>query len=327
MQRLSTHPLHHTTAIFSFTATLSVSRHLLRSLPMIASNPVSPLSCLTFHGFPVLPDSFPSCTQTGKHRYSFSMKNKKYSHKWLGPFRHHGSYPSTFCSITVSISSSYLHKICIHYIIETTLRLEPLSSAVEHNVPHSSDCTSFPTLRFATNSYRCPMGSWQIFKALPLSRTYRGTLFASNPISNASDLRSESIGAFASCFSILHASSSFWKVLLSFTRQSILFSSEFSTAPFTSLSLYVPIKLLFDVFPFPFLPFLLSFHTGKNWPSRALPQYSHISLLQIQEWFKSSWMGSLHRFSIFKIWYSENCFYSKSNSNLWWANPIFTEFL
>ena len=193
------------------------------------------------------------------------MKNKKYSHKWLGPFRRHGSYPSTFCSITVSIWSSYLHKICIHYIIETTLRLDPLASAVEHNVPHSSDYTSFPTLRFATNSYGCPMGSWQIFKALPASRTYRGTLFASNPISNASDLLTDSIGALTSCFSILHASSSFWKVLLSFTRHSMLFSWEFSTAPFPSLSLYVTIKLLFDDFSlFPFLPFPFSSHTGKN---------------------------------------------------------------
>ena len=179
------------------------------------------------------------------------------------------SYPSTFCSITVSILSSYLHKTCIHYLIETSLRLGLQASAVGHNVPHSSDCTPFPTLRFATNSYRCPMGSWQIFKALPLSRTNRGTLFASNPISNASDLLSESIEALASCFSILYASSSFWKGLLSFTRHSILFSLRFSSAPFTSLSSYVPILLLFDVFSLPFSTFFSFF---SHWKKTGLPE-------------------------------------------------------
>ena len=156
---------------------------------------------------------------------------------WLPPFRHHGSYPSSLCNILVSISSFYVHKKCIHYLIETTLHLDFLEYIAWHYAPHSSDCTSFPTLRFATNSCRCLMGSWQIFKALPASRTNRGTLFASNPISNASDLLSNSIGALASYFSILHASSSFWKALLSCIRHRILFSSHLLSAPFTGLSL------------------------------------------------------------------------------------------
>ena len=156
---------------------------------------------------------------------------------WLPPFRHHGSYPSSLCSILVSISSSYLRKMCIHYLIGTTLHLDFLEYIAWHYAPHSSDCTSFPTLRFATNSCRCLMGSWQTFKAWYASRTYLGTLFACNPISNASDLLSESIGALASYFSILHASSSFWKALLSCTRHRILFSSQILSAPFTNLSL------------------------------------------------------------------------------------------
>ena len=65
------------TAIFTYTATLSVSRHLLRSLPMLASDPVSPLSwffLMAFQCFPTLFLPVPKLANMGVH-FPWKIKN------------------------------------------------------------------------------------------------------------------------------------------------------------------------------------------------------------------------------------------------------------